>query len=158
MVGLVGLVVDVGGFNLLRFAGGEGPLHDYPLTAKIVSASVSTVVSWLGHRYWTFKHGRREAVHHEFALFIVMCTIGTGIAVGCLALSHYVLGFESALADNLAANVVGLGAATTFRFWTYKTIVFRGVGATAAPDQPGATLDDPDLVGPDLDEPVSARV
>ena len=37
VVGLVALVVDVGLFNLLRFAGGEGPMYDKPLTAKIVS-------------------------------------------------------------------------------------------------------------------------
>ncbi|WP_418606452.1 hypothetical protein [Georgenia sp. SUBG003] len=30
------------------------------------------------------------------------------IAVGCLAVSHYVLGFTSPLADNVAANGVGL--------------------------------------------------
>ncbi|KRB80539.1 polysaccharide synthesis protein GtrA [Nocardioides sp. Root190] len=128
VVGLVGLLVDVGGFNLLRFAGGEGPLHDYPLTAKIVSSAVATIVSWLGHRYWTFEHGRRDAVHHEFLLFLVMCTIGTGIAVGCLAVSHYVLGFESAVADNIAANVIGLGLGTAFRFWAYRTVVFSHTG------------------------------
>ena len=66
VVGLGGLLVDVGSFNLLRYAGGEGPLHDYPLTAKLVSAALATVASWLGHRYWTFKHSRRSAVHHEF--------------------------------------------------------------------------------------------
>jgi putative flippase GtrA len=126
VVGVVGLFVDVGGFNLLRYAGGEGPLHDYPLTAKIVSAAVATVVSWLGHRFWTFRHGRREAVHHEFALFILMCTIGTGLAVSCLAVSHYLLGFDSVFADNVAANVVGLGLGTGFRFWAYRTVVFSG--------------------------------
>lgn len=141
VVGLVGLVVDVGGFNLLRFAGGEGPLHDYPLTAKIVSSALATVVSWLGHRYWTFHHGRRDAVHHEFLLFLVFCTIGTGIAVGCLALSHYVLGFESALSDNIAANVVGLGLGTAFRFWAYRTVVFSHTGDPAGAGDTGQSGD-----------------
>lgn len=124
VVGIIGLVVDAGGFNLLRFAGGEGPLHDAPLTAKIVSSALATIVSWLGHRYWTFSHGRRDTVHHEFLLFVVMCTIGTAIAVGCLWLSHYVLGLQSALSDNIAANVVGLGLGTAFRWWAYRSVVF----------------------------------
>ncbi|MGL5911505.1 MAG: GtrA family protein, partial [Phycicoccus sp.] len=72
MVGGAGFVVDVGGFNLLRFAGGEGPLYDYPLTAKVASGAAATVVSWLGNRYWTFRHTRRDAAHHEFVLFAVM--------------------------------------------------------------------------------------
>lgn len=123
-VGLLGLVVDVGGFNLLRFAGGEGPLYDQPLTAKVLSTAAATVVSWLGNRYWTFRHSRRSAVHHEFFLFVLMCSIGSAIAVGALAISHYVLGFTSPLADNISANVVGLALGTTFRFWAYRTHVF----------------------------------
>jgi len=124
LVGLLGLVVDIGGFNLLRFAGGEGPLYDQPLTAKVLSTAAATVVSWLGNRYWTFRHSRRSAVHHEFFLFVLMSSIGSGIAVTCLAISHYVLGFTSPLADNISANLVGLALGTTFRFWAYRTHVF----------------------------------
>lgn len=135
VVGLCGLLVDVGGFNLLRYAGGEGPLYDSPLTAKLLSAAAATVVSWLGNRYWTFRHTRRAAAHHEFALFVVVCTLGTGIALGCLAFSHYVLGLTSAVADNVSANVVGLVLATTFRFWAYRTHVFSERAPLAAPDE-----------------------
>ena len=39
VVGVLGLVADVGTFNLLRFAGGEGPLYDYPLSAKVISGA-----------------------------------------------------------------------------------------------------------------------
>lgn len=124
VVGLLGFVVDVGGFNLLRFAGGEGPLYAYPLTAKLVSGALATVVSWLGNRYWTFRHARRSAAHHEFAIFVVMCSIGTGIALGFLWVSHYVLGLTSPLADNVSANGLGLVCATVFRFWAYHTHVF----------------------------------
>ena len=64
------------------------------------------------------------AVHREFALFVLFSAIALGIAVACLAVSHYVLGLTSPLADNIAANVVGLGLATTFRFWSYRRWVF----------------------------------
>jgi putative flippase GtrA len=134
IVGLAGFVVDVGGFNALRFVGGEGPLYAYPLTAKLVSAAAATVVSWVGNRYWTFRHARRSAAHREFVLFVVMCSIGTGIALACLWLSHYVLDLTSPLADNVAANGIGLALAMTFRFWAYHSHVFT----EHAPVEPAA--------------------
>ena len=125
-VGVVALAVDVLGFNLLRFAGGEGPLYDRPLTAKILSVTASTTVAYIGNRLWTFRHQRSSAVavHREFALFVLFSAIALGIAVACLAISHYALGLTSPLADNIAANVVGLGLATAFRFWSYRRWVF----------------------------------
>ena len=124
VVGVFGIVADVGGFNHLRYAGGEGPLHAYPLTAKVVSGVLATVVAWLGNRYWTFRHSRREKAHHEFLLFAVVAGIGTLIAMSCLWVSHYLLRLTSPLADNLSANVVGLGLALAFRFWAYRRHVF----------------------------------
>ncbi len=40
--------------------------------------------------------------------------LGMGIALLCLWVSHYLLGFTSALADNIATNVVGLALGTAF--------------------------------------------
>jgi putative flippase GtrA len=124
VVGALSTLVDVGGFNVLRFAGGHGALYGHPLTAKVASASVATVLSWLGNRYWTFRRTRRPAAHHEFILFVTVSMLGTGIALACLAFSHYLLGLTTPLADNIAANVVGLFLATSFRFWTYRVHVF----------------------------------
>lgn len=124
VVGLVALAVDVGLFNLLRFAGGHGVLYDQPLAAKVVSASAATVLSWLGNRYWTFRQQRRSNPTREFALFVVVCVVGTAVALLSLAVSHYLLGLQSPLADNISANVVGLAAGTTFRFWAYRRYVF----------------------------------
>jgi len=124
VVGLFGLLVDVGGFNLLRFAGGEGPLYDQPLTAKVISTTAAMVVAWLGNRYWTFRDSRRAAAHHEFLLFVWWCSIGSAMAVACLAISHYLLHLTSPLADNISGNVIGLALGTTFRFWAYRTHVF----------------------------------
>jgi putative flippase GtrA len=125
-VGVVALAVDVIGFNVLRFAGGEGPLYDRPLTAKVLSVAASTTVAYLGNRLWTFRHQRSStaAMHREFALFVLFSAVALGIAVSCLAVSHYALGFTGPVADNIAANVVGLGLATAFRFWSYRRWVF----------------------------------
>jgi putative flippase GtrA len=127
VVGTVGLVADVGVFNLLRFAGGEGPLYELPLTAKVISTGLGIIVSWLGHRYWTFSEKRRVAIHREFVMFVGVCLIGLAISLGCLAISHYVLGLKSLLADNIAANVIGLGLATAFRYWAMHTHVFNEI-------------------------------
>ncbi|HEX8973635.1 MAG: GtrA family protein [Oryzihumus sp.] len=124
VVGAVALVVDVGTFNALRFVGGHGPLYDKPLTAKVISVTLATLTAWAGNRYWTFRHRRRTAVHHELALFVVFNVVGMGIALGCLGFSHYVLDLTSPLADNISANGVGLVLGTLFRFWAYRRFVF----------------------------------
>ncbi len=123
-VGLVALVVDVGVFNLLRFAGGEGPLYDKPLTAKVISVVLATIVAYLGNRFWTYRNRRHQGYAREYVLFLVFNAIGLAIALVCLWFSHYVLDFTSPLADNLSANVIGLGLSTLFRFWSYRTYVF----------------------------------
>lgn len=129
VVGALGFATDVGVFNLLRFGtGGEGPLHDYPLSAKVVSGVLATLVAWLGNRFWTFRSTRRDKAHHEFLLFAVVAALGTLISMGCLWVSHYGLGYRSALADNISANVIGMALATGFRFWAYRRHVFSQHG------------------------------
>jgi putative flippase GtrA len=125
-VGALAFVVDIGLFNLLRFGLGDGgPLESKPLTAKVVSATVATVVAWIGNRVWTFRHRRRHHPAHELALFVVFNVVGMLIALGCLAFSHYGLDLRTPQADNISANGVGLVLGTLFRFWAYRTFVFR---------------------------------
>ncbi|GAB3679327.1 GtrA family protein [Angustibacter aerolatus] len=124
-VGAIAFVVDLGTFNLLRFGLGDGgPLEHKPLTAKVISATLATLVAWLGNRLWTFRHRRRASAGHELLLFVGFNVAGMAIALGCLAFSHYVLDLRSARADNLSANGVGLVLGTLFRFWAYRTFVF----------------------------------
>ena len=125
-VGALAFVVDVGVFNLLRYGLGDGgPLEAKPITAKIISATCATVVAWIGNRLWTFRHRGRLKAHHEFALFVAFNVIGMLISVACLWFSHYVLDFTTARDDNISANGVGLLLGTLFRFWAYRTFVFR---------------------------------
>lgn len=132
-VGVLALVVDVGLFNLLSY--GPGNLLDHkPLTAKILSATVATVVSWLGNRYWTFAAHRTSTPTRELVGFAVVNVIGMGIAVVCLAFSTYVLGLTSPLADNVAANGVGLVLGTVFRYLAYRRLVFTGAAAAPLDD------------------------
>ena len=124
VVGLVALVVDVGLFNVLRYAGGEGPLYDKPLTAKVVSVVVATTVAYVGNRIWTFSDRGRTGYAREYVLFFVLNGVALLITLGCLWFSHYALGLTSPLADNISANFVGLALGTAFRFWSYRKWVF----------------------------------
>jgi len=124
-VGGVAFIVDVGLMNLLRFGPGE-LLGEKPLTAKVVSVVVATMVSWLGNRYWAFAAARREERTRELVWFLLVNAGGMLIAVGTLGVSHYVLGFTSPLADNIAANGVGLVLGTAFRYFCYRYLVFTG--------------------------------
>lgn len=125
-VGLMALVVDVGLFNLLRFAGpdGEGVLFDKPLTAKLLSVIVAITFSYYANRAWTYGDRARTGFGREYLLFLVVNGIATAIALATLWTSHYALGLTSPLADNISANVVGLALGTLFRFWAYRTYVF----------------------------------
>jgi putative flippase GtrA len=157
-VGVVAFVTDLGLFNLLRTGvfGVEGPLDGKPLTAKTVSAVVATVVAWLGNRYWTFRRRRRASRRREFVLFVLMNAGGLGIALACLGFSHYVIGLTSALADNIAGNVVGLGLGTLFRFWTYRKFVFTEEREDPADDL--VTAAEVPVVEPTLIAPIAPRV
>ncbi|CAN5210914.1 hypothetical protein BH11ACT4_BH11ACT4_01910 [soil metagenome] len=122
-VGLVGYAIDVGVFNLLR-VGALGPALEAPLAAKAFSVTVSTLATWLGNRFWTFRDRRRRNVALELLEFAAIAVAGLGIGLLCLWVSHYLLGFTSLLADNISANVVGLVLATAFRYLMYTFWVY----------------------------------
>ncbi|WP_435736732.1 GtrA family protein [Cellulosimicrobium sp. PMB13] len=132
-VGALAYVVDLGLFNLLSFGPGEVLGHK-PLTAKVVSVAVATLVSWLGNRYWTFSARRTQTRGRELTAFVVVNVGGMLIAVGCLAFSTYVLGLTSPLAKNVSANVVGLALGTAFRYLAYRHLVFTGTGEPVEED------------------------
>ncbi|MGZ4591654.1 MAG: GtrA family protein [Actinomycetes bacterium] len=135
VVGAVAFVVDIGLFNVL--------LHvtDKPLTSKTISTVVATTVAYAGNRLWTFRRRSRSDVRREYVLFFLLNGVGLLISLGCLAISHYLLDFTSQLADNIAANVIGLGLGTAFRFWSYRKFVFPELlPAAAAADPVGAAL------------------
>jgi putative flippase GtrA len=145
MVGVVCYGIDVVIFNVLR----SGLLGEHffsgPIGAKIVSSILSTVAAWVANRLWTFRERRRRDLGVEFAEFAVVAAVGMGIGVACLAVSHYLLGFQSILADNISGNLIGLVLATAFRFLAYRYWVFgttrTGSRLNAAPTrsepQPG---------------------
>ena len=124
VVGAFAYVIDAGSFNLLRYAGGEGLLHDKPLSAKTISVILATTFAYLANRHWTFRHRDRHGLGREYTMFFALNGVGLLIALTCLGTSHYLLGLTSPLADNISANGIGLVLGTAFRFWSYRKWVF----------------------------------
>ena len=134
-VGALSFVVDVVVFNLVLL------WLDKPLTAKIVSTVVAATNAFLLNRAWSFRHRERTSISREYGIFFVLNAVGLALSLLCLAVSHYVLGFDSPLADNVAANGVGLVLGTGFRFWSYRRFVWAAPAAVeeaAADGDPAA--------------------
>ena len=123
-VGLAAYVVGVGGFNLLVHID-TAPLAGKPLTASVISGVISIVVAYFGNRHWTWRDRQWSGAKREISLFFIINIISLGINVFCLAVSRYLLGLNSIVADNIASNVVGVGIGTVIRFWAYRTFVFK---------------------------------
>jgi putative flippase GtrA len=119
-VGAMAFVVDVGLFNVLRAT----VLSDSPLTAKGISVLAATTFAFLANRHWTYRERARTGYRRETALFFATNAAALAISWACLATSHYLLGLDSQLADNISGNLIGVGLGTLFRFWAYRTWVF----------------------------------
>lgn len=129
-VGGVATLIALLLFNLLvhGFWGFRpGPMNDRPLTSYALANLVGMVVSYRGTRSWAFRHRQPVGVAGGRVSFFVINTVTMAIPLVCLAVSRYVLDLDSALADNLAANVVGLALGTAARFWAFRRFVFLSV-------------------------------
>jgi len=148
VVGAAGFIVDVSIFNALRYLGDPGVLQHKPLTAKALSVAVATVVTYLGNRHWTWSDRARSGARREMTLFFLFNGVGMAIALACLAISHYALDLRSPLADNISANGFGLVLGMAFRFWSYRTFVFRRSPSPETEPDPTQRRNDPTLSTP----------
>lgn len=155
-VGAVGFVVDVAVFNVLRVTVfSPENIHEGPVLAKVVSTSIAIIVNWIGNRYWTFGPHRRPQALREGLEFAVVSLGGMAIGLACLWFSHYVLGFTSLLADNVSSNIVGLALGTVFRFWLYRSWVFKPRSVSHAHPTEDAVPHSRTATGPILTAPTA---
>ena len=118
VVGLIGSVVDLGGAAYLHGALGIGPM-----VSKGLSITAATVITYLGSRFWTFRHRVNQNLLREGTLFVALNVVGLAIAECVIALVTYGFGLKGTLAYN-AASVAGTGLGTIFRYFSYKKWVF----------------------------------
>jgi putative flippase GtrA len=128
LVGVLNTLINLAVFNaLLVTVDNVGRVK-----ANFVATAVATVFAYLMSRYWTFKH--RPSGHstsREFMLFIVFNAIGLGIESTLIGGTVYILGTSTIVAVNIA-KILGLGLGTIFRFWAYRTFVFKPATASVA--------------------------
>jgi putative flippase GtrA len=142
MVGGLGFLVDIGLFNLLRLTVlASNHIPGAPLIAKAISVLAAIAANWAGNRWWAFRDRRGGRPGREALMFLLVSLAGSGISLVCLGVTHYVLGLTSPIADNISANVIGLGLGSAFRFVAARTWIFRHAGTadTTAPEPVGVT-------------------
>ena len=118
VVGAIGLLVTDGAFNLMISE------RQAALTANAVATLAAAVVTFLGSRYWTFRHRRRAGLGREAVTFAVANLAGILIQQACLEFAARVLGAGHDKIMLNAAFLAGLGLATVFRFWSYRRYVW----------------------------------
>jgi putative flippase GtrA len=131
LIGTLGLCIDLGGATLLHGRAGVGPLM-----AKAVSASVAMVVSYTGHRLWTFRHRASQSLMRGGLIFFGLNLIGLVSSLLVIGLVTGPLGLRSLAAYN-AAQVVGVLLGMLFRYWSYRRWVFLAFDPAEAALQPG---------------------
>ncbi|MGW5678590.1 GtrA family protein [Streptomyces sp. NPDC003860] len=120
-VGGAGVLVNLGVFNLVR-ATTEIPV----VRASIIANVVAIAFNYLGFRYFTYRDRDRSRRTREMSLFLFFSAIGTVIENGILYAATYGFDWDSPLQSNFF-KFFGIGVATLFRFWSYRTWVFRHV-------------------------------
>ncbi|MER7467560.1 GtrA family protein [Streptomyces sp. NPDC097981] len=140
-VGGVGVLVNLGVFNLIR--------HTTDLQvvrAGVIATVVAIITNYIGFRYFTYRERARSGSSRELPLFVAFSVIGLVIENGVLYTATYGFGWDGPLASNVF-KFIGIGTATVFRFWSYRTWVFKALpepggapapASAAAPPRGGA--------------------
>jgi putative flippase GtrA len=99
----------------------------------VIATVAGMTVTFLGSRYWTFRHRERGGMGRETVLFFVLNGIGLGIQLACIGFTDYALGLSDKLATNVAP-FLGICLGTLFRFWSYRKWVWIAPSAGPALD------------------------
>ncbi|MFE0190774.1 GtrA family protein [Streptomyces sp. NPDC058989] len=135
-VGGAGVVVNFAVFNLVR------QLTDVPVVrASIIATVVATGTNYLGYRYFTYRDRDKRGRTKELTLFLLFSAVGLVIENGLLYIATYGFDWDSRLQSNVF-KFLGIGLATLFRFWSYRTWVFRTLPAREAIETAESFLDD----------------
>jgi putative flippase GtrA len=126
-VGGAGVLVNLLVFNLVR--------HTTDLQvvrASIVATVVAIVFNYVGFRYFTYRDRDKSGRTREMSLFLLFSAVGLVIENGVLYTATYGFGWDSPLQSNIF-KFLGIGLGTLFRFWSYRSWVFRTLPAPEPP-------------------------
>jgi putative flippase GtrA len=123
VVGIVGFVITEVGFNLCHF-----DLKLGLFTSNAIATVVATAATFVGNKFWTFRHRAGHGTTRETVLFFVLNGVGMLIQYAAVWICEDGFGVK----DKLLINVAFLGGicvATVFRFWSYRKWVWHSLAA-----------------------------
>jgi len=115
VIGALGAVITFGVANALHGIG--------RYKAITIATILATVFTYLGNRYWSFRHRHGQGEVRDSVVFFVLNGIGLIIYYGCIGLTDLAGLGKSKFWYNVAL-VVGTGLGTLFRFWSYRKWVW----------------------------------
>lgn len=154
VVGGLGFIVTEIGFNVLHFDVGLGLF-----TANAIATGVAMIVTYIGNRWWTFRHRGGHSTRRETVSFVVLNLAGLLIQYACVWIAKNGLGLTDRFSLNVAF-LIGIALGTLFRFWSYRKWVWlarpadpagsSGEPSVPLPGSPSGGLEDrePELVPP----------
>jgi putative flippase GtrA len=131
-IGVINLVVNFAVFNALLVA-----IHGAEVKAKAVATIVATTCAYFLNRYWTYRNRPKTTLRREYSLFFFFNAIGLVIETSFVAAAKYGFNETNLLLLNVF-SFFGIAVGTVFRFWAYRTHVFKKDEAVAAA-QPAET-------------------
>ncbi|SMQ16770.1 Putative flippase GtrA (transmembrane translocase of bactoprenol-linked glucose) [Streptomyces sp. Ag82_O1-12] len=141
-VGGAGVLVNLAVFNLVR--------HTTDLQvvrASVIATVVAIVFNYVGFRYFTYRDRDKSRRTREMTLFLLFSAIGLVIENGVLYAATYGFGWNTPLQNNVF-KFLGIGIATLFRFWSYRSWVFQALPAHETPAPPATVLRNGQTVPP----------
>jgi putative flippase GtrA len=127
VVGLLGIVVNFGVSNAVLHA-----THWAPVRCSVIGTIVAIAANYVGYRYWVYRDSDAASRRREITLFLLFSAIGLLIENGAVWFTTYTLAMTGTIAYN-GSKVIGTGIATLFRFFSYRTWVFKTMPELAEP-------------------------
>jgi len=115
IIGALGAVITFGVANALHGIG--------RYKAVTIATILATVFTYLGNRYWSFRHRQGQGEVRDSVIFFVLNGIGLLIYYACIGLTDLAGQGKSKFWYNVAL-IVGTGLGTLFRFWSYRKWVW----------------------------------
>ena len=119
-IGLINLVVNFAVFNLLWLT----VLRSGELKAKAVATIVATTCAYFLNRHWTYRDRPKATLRREYTLFFLFNAVGLVIEVTVVGVAKYGFHQTHIVVLNLC-TALGIALGTIFRFWAYRTHVFK---------------------------------
>lgn len=117
---------------------------DHPTFGYVIANTIGMMISYRGTRTWAFKNRETSHVDGGRTAYVLINVATMALPIGCLWVSRNVFDLSDPLADNISANVIGLGLGMVARFYLFRQVIFSQknyapatLGGTTAQPIPG---------------------